>query len=1052
MSTSRKHLFLDGEWDFIPDTAQVGIQEEWFHYVPTFPTKPISVPYLWPLDDPTRHQQGWYFRDFNLDEVWQDYHVELCCDGLSSPAELWLNDHRLGLHDSGTASCVFNVAAFLQKGANRLSIRVAEGQQGDDVLAGIWGAVVLRAMYRNPIESVFVQPDIRRKQVTVDVVTAESAQVHLQILGTPFEITGSSGTLALEFTDFECWSTVNPQQYVMRCELLDDNKPVDVVEVSFGMREFTVKDNRFYLNNRPIYVKAVFHNPEPPEGAITEAHLAECRHELELAKNAGFNMICIDDKVSPEPMLNMADELGILVGFSLQSSGPKHATVDFGHVDARIGEAVSRFRNHPSVALWSLEDIAPGNGEETCQLVRSLDPSRVILQSAAADETGVEPARLMRPYREVTESYHNLLIYQRAPVDRDIENYFRHVGLPDTLNFLHGFGASCAVDTSVGQESTDETAQVPAMAITRIREGFEALNLGPLFKDLDGLFKATERLQFDAVHYQLDAVRGNGNIAAYCYRQLRDLRRARLGGLLDGETKARPALKLLKQIQRPLYPIIQMTTTNLTPRQEVSVTVLLANEERIEGRGELSLQIVGPTGQVLWKKKRGVKIPRHRKELWTGAVAASGSLGTHKFVVRLIQSMRVVAQASVEFFVFERAESSGVGIHVLDPHNQWQARCAPFGKTKSLLAPIHIIPPLANTIRAYPDNELTQILAQVKDGAVALFFSPPPDWNDYAEVLEECPGATSQDVFCAPRLSGHYVKIHPVFNGLPSRGFMRQTYRNVIAPKAFLETGDEDISGVYNPHVLAGPPETWDGLWCSNILVRRYGSGRLVFTHLRILEHLGEDPVADRLLVNLLTHFARRSVPPDSPQPTLTHAVEWLRNEYVGRMRRWMILGEFLNEHGSGHDCVYPPESGVELDMTYPGWYRAIQWTPWYSSTKDDHLVDLGAAFVPVYQSVPRHDSGTGYAYAEFSCDQRQHALVLLGVESGMKVWLNGALIHENVAPDTTGTLQTEEVNCFIKQGRNAVLVKCSGTEGPLRFALDFEGAGGRTLPLNWWK
>src|SRR5690606_2800689 len=122
-------------------------------------------------------------------------------------------------------------------------------------------------------------------------------------------------------------------------------------------------------------------------------------------------------------------------------------------------------------------------------------------------------------------------------------------------------------------------------------------------------------------------------------------------GLADHKRQPKPVLRALKEIQHAVRPVVQIYKTNLVPREEVSVTILLINEERLEGRGELSLQVVGPTNQVLWKKKRLVKIPRHGKELWTGDISASGSPGPHRFVVRLIQDRRVVGENSVALHV-----------------------------------------------------------------------------------------------------------------------------------------------------------------------------------------------------------------------------------------------------------------------------------------------------------------------------------------------------------------------------------------------------------------
>ena len=200
-----------------------------------------------------------------------------------------------------------------------------------------------------------------------------------------------------------------------------------------------------------------------------------------------------------------------------------------------------------------------------------------------------------------------------------------------------------------------------------------------------------------------------------------------------GDDPSRRLNVLLKR-NIPCAPLIFLSKANLHQREQTEVTVLLANDDNVVGAADLSLQVVGPTNQVLWKKKRSIKIPRHSGDLWSGAISASGSSGTHRFVVRLMQGMTVLAQAAEEFHVYEPASAAEDPVHLLDPHGDWHDKIAPHAKPDNILAPTHIIPPLANTIRAYPDNDLMQILAQVRGGAIAIFFGPPDDWNELAEV------------------------------------------------------------------------------------------------------------------------------------------------------------------------------------------------------------------------------------------------------------------------------------------------------------------------------
>jgi hypothetical protein len=332
-------------------------------------------------------------------------------------------------------------------------------------------------------------------------------------------------------------------------------------------------------------------------------------------------------------------------------------------------------------------------------------------------------------------------------------------------------------------------------------------------------------------------------------------------------------------------------------------------------------------------------------------------------------------------------------------------------------------------------------------------FGPPDDWNDFAAHVEPSLKATSRDAVGAFLGIYHYAKLHPVFEELPARGLMRQPYRNVVAPKTFAETGDEDICGTFDTTPIAsGSYMLGDASWWGNdILVKRLGAGRIVFTHLRILEHLGEDPVADRLFVNMVKHFARRSVPSIDAPPLSQYSIDWLHTEHRDRTRLWMTIGMFPNWGDAGHHTAYPPEARIDLDATYPGWYGPISWRRWHSRAVDDHVIDLQEAFAPVYEYYPRFDYGTGYAYAEFYCDQRQDVEVKLGVQDATKVWINSSLVFENQEHCPHKVLETFDVPGFLRQGKNTVLVKVSKIPGEFRFALDLASTGNEPLKVRWW-
>lgn len=1080
---------LNGEWQLALDPDDVGVSKRWFDAKDLSDAISVQVPSVWDIWVPDYDGVGWYFRTFSLDAEWQDRYIELSFDAVDYFAEVWLNGVPLGSHEGGYTPFAFDISSLAKPGENRLAVRVVDphGPEGYKdfrpkqipcskeggywSFAGIWGSVNLIGRSHAHIRDVFIEPDIRRKRVAVTVQTSQPGTVHLVIEGTAFETSGDPGALQVKFPEHELWSPAHPVLYTMRCELLQDGQVVDVTQTRFGMREFTIKENRFHLNNHPIFLKGVLHQPDYARSLAAPETESLARKELELAKEAGFNLIRLHIKTPPKITLDLADEIGLLVyeeppiGWIQQSPAMKE------RCEREVREMILRDRNHPSIVIWGMLNET-GNAsyktrggaqvikEDLCRLARSLDPSRVIIDDSGGVNATRESARFMRPYHDQLEEYDDLHIYQRAPVDRDIQLYYEYSGDPERLCFLSEFGfggmedlASTLDQYAPAQDSLKDARFLKKM-LDAAQAGYAERDLERVFGPFAAFAAAAQELQADAVIHQFDACRANTKLAGYCYTQLCDAGHEFCAGVLDRWRRPKPVLQTLAKVQKPVRPLIHVPRTNLTPREEIPVTVTLVNDLRLEGQADLSLQVIGPTNQVLWKKKRGVKIPKSGKELWSGTIAASGSTGRHQFAVRLMQGIKCIAENILDLFVYEPVGPCNIEVNILDPQRLWTPRVAPLARIGAIGAPIHVVPPLANTIRAYPDNELAQILGQVKGGSVAIFFEPPDDWNDLADRIDPAIRATNKDAVGAFLPVFHYAKLHPILDGLPARGLMRQPYRNTIPAKTFTESSDEDICGSFDTTPIATGnymmgETNW---WGSDILVRRYGSGRIVFTHLRLLNNLDTDPVAARLFVNLLAHFSRRSVPPEGIVPLDQKAVEWMRRERNDRVRKWMVIGPFPNWANQGHAKAYPPEQGIDFAATYPGWYTAVTWKTWYSRAEDQHWLDLQQAFTPVFEYYPRFDYGAGYAYAEFATDRRQTIVAKIGLQDATKVWLNGTLIHESQKQIPHDETASAEATCTTKQGRNVLLVKVSKNPGPFRFSIDFEPLGGESLQLKWWK
>lgn len=1093
MTELREELNLGGSWSLVTDPENRGVRESWFETLPEQEMIPVTVPAVWDLWIPDYDGVGWYGRDFELPSGWDDCHALLCFDAVNYYAEVWVNGVSIGSHEGGYTPFSLDVGSTLKAGQNRIVVRVIDpkGPEGFGhflpkelpiaketgywSFGGIWGDVYLRRMPHVHIEDVFIQPDLRRKRIVVEVAAAnlpENARIRLKVENTNYSLDGKPGKNIINMPDFKMWQPDQPHLYCLHTEIVAEGTLYDSHSIRFGMREFTVKDNRFHLNYHPIFLKGVLYQPDYARTLAAPESEALARHEIESVKAAGFNMMRVHIKPAPKIILDLADELGMMLYEEPSIGWIKDSPHMRKRCEASVREMILRDRNHPSVVIWGMlnetgnADYVTHGGaqnikDDLCSLARSLDPTRIIIDDSAGINATREPSRMMRPYRDEYMEFDDLHIYQRAPVDNLIREYYKNSGEPEQLFTISEFGFGGPEDLvdvlaqyGDGRETLKDARFLQKMLDACV-PGFQERGLEKVFGTLSGFFQAAQQLQCDALYAQIDAMRANPKLCGYCYTQLSDAGHEFCAGFLDRWRRPKPALHCLAEAQKAMRPLIFLNKHNLELRGETDVTVLLANEENIAGLADLSLQVVGPTNQVLWKKKRSVKIPRPGGELWTGGVSASGSTGTHRFVVRLMQGMTVLAAAAAEFYVYEPATVSETAVHILDPHGEWHEKIARLAKPENLLAPAHIIPPLANTISAYPDNDLMQILAQVKGGAIAIFFGPPDDWNELAALLDSDISATPKDAVGGFLPACHYVKLHPVFEKLPSRGLMRQPYANVAPAKTFLELGDEDVCGTFDTTPIAlgnymVGETTW---WGSDLLVRRYGSGRIVFTHLRILEHLGEDPVADRLFVNLLNHFGRRSVPPSAPLPLEQKAVEWMRTQRNQHVRRWMVVGEFPNWNKcSGFDTAYPPEKVIDFDAVYPGWYHAAWWHRWYSHARQEHVVDLQAALEPVFQWYPKHDRSVAYAYAEINAEKRMEVEMRVGFQDATRVWINNTQVFETRQQVPHDQFETTTVPVTLRQGKNTLLVKCAKIPGPFKFSINFEDTE-KVMPyIKWWK
>lgn len=797
---------------------------------------------------------------------------------------------------------------------------------------------------------IVVHPDPRRKRVQVTVEWPSAERVSLEIPEAGLRTEGPPSLFSLVFPDFTPWTPSTPHLYTLRCSANGAT-----AELKFGMREVSIQEQRFTVNQRP-YVLRGLRNAQGMTDPVA------IRSYLDTLRKAGISWVkCVAGDDGLDDLLDAADAAGMLISVALEQS----------RNTAETGVLVQRMHHHPSFLFWEMTD-----SEEIAVALRENDPLRPI---AVCSE---RPDRcwVLKPFQIKPEGFAPLDIETFSPVSRETESFFAHLGHTTGLNLI-----------SVRGLSPHGTPEMDA-------------------HQADGLRLCAEHL------------RANPRVAGYCFED----------ALTADLNRCGPQLAALREAQATVRPVISLARSNLVPREEIEVSVLLLNEAKLEGRAEMSLQVIGPTNQTLWKKKRGVKLPKHGKELWTGTVAASGSTGPHRFVVQIWTDQGLVGEGSAGFHVSPPVEAWKGAIDVLDPANRWLEIVRRLAPQIDAAAQVILVPPLARSVRAYPDSPLGQVLGRVREGAVAILFDPPSDWHALAAMLSAPLDAATRSLLHSGYAGAAVmVRLHPVVEGLPAGGPAGRPYRGSLTRRYVTGESEDDIA----------PVQIWGGEAApgATVTVRRFGNGRIVFTTLRLLERLGQDPVADRLFINLLRYCERRALPFAGIARAEMKAVEWLRAER-SRLRAWRVIGPFPNSDGTGHTTAYPPEAGFEAEAAYAGSFRAVAWSAWHQRPDEIDKLDLAEALAPnTFAASPL--AGTYYAYAEINGEGRTEMDLTVRHSGAAKVWVNGRVAYESPPASTLSDAGGEhEGGVVLKLGRNTVLVKVSVLRAKPWFALDLHG------------
>jgi len=169
--------------------------------------------------------------------------------------------------------------------------------------------------------------------------------------------------------------------------------------------------------------------------------------------------------------------------------------------------------------------------------------------------------------------------------------------------------------------------------------------------------------------------------------------------------------------------------------------------------------------------------------------------------------------------------------------------------------------------------------------------------------------------------------------------------------------------------------------------------------------------------------------PPPAARAEDEARMPWARSD-AWFVKTWLVAGPFTEPldvdplAGQGGEAALKGRADAELkraDGTVLRWKESTSWS-------DAFGVDEALG-------LPAPDSGTAYAYALVRRTAAGKALFSIGSDDGVRVWVNGRLVHEHRGARPL-VFDEDRIEVELGAGDNVVLVRTEQRRGPWAFAL----------------
>lgn len=769
---------------------------------------------------------------------------------------------------------------------------------------GLWQDVTLRAVPNIWIAQVHVTAALDGT-VTAEVRlgggrSAQSVQAEVCWQGQPVAsttttISDGTGTLTLHVADPRWWSPEQPHLYTLAVRAGEDQQ-----QVRFGFRTIEARDGQLLLNGEPLYLLGALDQDFYRETIYTVPSEDYLRDQFHKAKELGLNCLRCHIKIPDPQYLDLADELGLLVWAEIPSwrtfypKGLYHeqqTSLDSGvrgRVEQTLREMIARDFNHPSIIIWTMvnEDwgtMLPLSASDRAwvrslyNLCKQLDPTRLVVDNSAC--AGPWGANLhvqsdlddWHTYSNIPDASASFVATVEQFSLRPLWSYSSHDdsvrrgnepliisefgnwGLASVRPYLNADGSEPGwFDLGPWWSGFDGEPGWMKGVLGR----FDRLGLRAIFGDFDAFAIATQWHQFQAMKFEIEAMRRQPAIQGYVITEFTDCYWEG-NGLLDFDRRPKAYHDRLREFNAGdvLVPELRQTAavaggtldlrvhgSHFTTRDwaGASLTVSLdAHRETVSvpDIARASAQLIMQTALPLPNVERA--------ELKT--VHLRLKQGDDAEIAHTTADVLVLPQSALE-------AAYAQPVAVIQPSSPWDDETPAPLELALRAAGYQAQAALDGARLAVSAHPTAELLAWVRDGGDLLYLCgglSPFFWvtgrgGTYSGNWMSCWSWLRPDAH--PRLN------HPAMNPLKLPFVHVMPHLTILG----LPVEDADVQ----PDFLAGQISGWVNHPAVHTVQFRYGAGRVLMTTFALAQAIGADPVATALLHDLIDWLASERCAP----------------------------------------------------------------------------------------------------------------------------------------------------------------------------------------------